>query len=88
VPIPQFLCGSSPAANGRTPGAQLHLTDVDGWRITCFATNTQGPGWTLAALETRRRLRARAEDRIRALKDTGMRNPHRTGWATRIAIQA
>jgi len=56
------------------PGAQLHLTDVDGWRITCFATNTHGPGWTLAALETRHRLRARAEDRIRALKDTGMRN--------------
>jgi hypothetical protein len=56
------------------PGAQLHLTDVDGWRITCFATNTRGPGWTLAALETRHRLRARAEDRIRALKDTGMRN--------------
>src|SRR5262249_19232303 len=23
------------------PGAQLHLTDVDGWRITCFATNTR-----------------------------------------------
>lgn len=56
------------------PGAQLHLTDLDGWRITCFTTNTRGPGWTLAALETRHRLRARAEDRIRALKDTGMRN--------------
>jgi hypothetical protein len=56
------------------PGAQLHLTDHDGWRITCFATNTAGPGWTMAALETRHRLRARAEDRIRALKDTGMRN--------------
>ncbi len=42
------------------PGAQLHLTDHDGWRIICFATNTSGPGWTLAALEVRHRPRARA----------------------------
>ena len=25
------------------PGAQLRLTDHNGWRITCFATNTRGP---------------------------------------------
>ena len=56
------------------PGAQLRLTDHNGWRITCFATNTRGPGWTLAALEIRHRQRARCEDRIRALKDTGLRN--------------
>jgi hypothetical protein len=56
------------------PGAQLRLTDPDGWRITCFATNTKGPGWTMAALEVRHRQRARCEDRIRGLKDTGMRN--------------
>jgi hypothetical protein len=56
------------------PGAQLRLTDRDGWRITCFATNTRGIGWTLADLEIRHRQRARAEDRIRGLKDTGMRN--------------
>jgi hypothetical protein len=56
------------------PGAQLHLTDHNGWRITCFATNTKGPGWTLPALEVRHRQRARCEDRIRALKDTGLRN--------------
>lgn len=54
------------------PGAQLRLTDHQGWRITIFATNTQGG--RLADLEARHRLRARAEDRIRALKDTGMRN--------------
>jgi hypothetical protein len=76
------------------PGAQLHLTDVDGWRITCFATNTRGPGWTLAALETRHRLRARAEDRIRALKDTGMRNlpyyhfAHNQIWLEIVALAA
>jgi hypothetical protein len=60
------------------PGAQLRLTDHNGWRITCFATNTpkakNGPGWTLAALEVRHRQRARCEDRIRGLKDTGLRN--------------
>jgi len=54
------------------PGAQLRITDVDGWRITVFATNT--PGGRLADLELRHRRRARAEDRIRCLKDTGLRN--------------
>lgn len=54
------------------PGAQLRLTDVEGWRVTIFATNT--PGGQLADLELRHRSRARAEDRIRNLKDTGLRN--------------
>jgi len=54
------------------PGAQLRLTDLDGWRITLFATNT--PTGQLADLEVRHRLRARAEDRIRNLKDLGLRN--------------
>ena len=63
------------------PGAQLRLTDHNGWRITCFATNTKGPGWRLADLEVRHRQRARAEDRIRCLKDTGMRNLPFHGFA-------
>jgi hypothetical protein len=54
------------------PGAQLRITDHHGWRITLFATNTVGG--RLADLEVRHRLRARAEDRIRGLKDTGLRN--------------
>lgn len=54
------------------PGAQLRLTDHDGWRITCFATNTVGG--RVAELELRHRMRARAEDRIRGLKDSGLRN--------------
>jgi hypothetical protein len=76
------------------PGAQLRLTDADGWRITCFATNTRGPGWRLAALEVRHRQRARAEDRIRALKDTGMRNlpfhgfAHNQIWLEIVALAA
>jgi hypothetical protein len=76
------------------PGAQLRLTDHDGWRITCFTTNTRGPGWTLPALEVRHRLRARAEDRIRALKDTGLRNlpfhgyAHNQIWLEIVALAA
>lgn len=54
------------------PGAQLRLTDADGWRITLFATNVVGG--RIAELELTHRLRARAEDRIRCLKDTGLRN--------------
>jgi hypothetical protein len=54
------------------PGAQLRITDHEGWRITCFATNTKGG--RLAELEVTHRLRARAEDRIRGLKDTGAAN--------------
>jgi hypothetical protein len=54
------------------PGAQLRITDVDGMRITAFVTNT-GRG-QLADLELRHRRRARAEDRIRAAKDTGLAN--------------
>jgi len=54
------------------PGAQLRLTDADGWRITLFATNAAGG--RLADHELIHRQRARAEDRIRALKDSGLRN--------------
>jgi hypothetical protein len=54
------------------PGAQLRLTDVEGRRITMFATNTAGG--RLAELELRDRMRARAEDCIRNLKDCGLRN--------------
>lgn len=53
-------------------GAQLRITDAEGWRITVFATNTRGG--RLADLELRHRLRARAEDRVRTLKDTGATN--------------
>jgi hypothetical protein len=56
------------------PGARLRLTDHDGWRITCFATNTKDPRWRLADLEVRHRRRASCEDRTRGLKNTGLRN--------------
>src|SRR5215213_8303695 len=58
------------------PGAQLRITDPDGLRVTGFHTNTAagGPDRQLADLELRHRRHARVEDRIRAAKDTGMRN--------------
>jgi len=54
------------------PGAQLRFTDADGLRLTCFATNTTGT--PIAQLELRHRRRARAEDRIRNARATGLRN--------------
>lgn len=61
------------------PGAQLRFTDADGLRLTAFATNT--PRGQLADLELRHRRRARAEDRIRAAKTTGLTNPPLHGFA-------
>jgi hypothetical protein len=55
------------------PGAQLSLFDsAEGWRHTCFITNT--PGRDLAALELRHRGHARVEDRVRNWKNTGLEN--------------
>ncbi len=54
------------------PGAQLRFDDVDGYRLTAFATNTTRG--QLADLELRHRRRARCEDRIRNAKDCGLRN--------------
>lgn len=56
------------------PGAQLRLTDLDGWRITLFATNTAAGQLATLEVRHRHRLRTRAEDRIRNLKDLGLRN--------------
>jgi hypothetical protein len=54
------------------PGAQLRFTDADGNRLIAFATNTTRG--QLPDLELRHRHRARAEDRIRAAKQTGLTN--------------
>jgi hypothetical protein len=55
------------------PGAQLTLFDTaEGFRHTCFITNTEGAD--IAALELRHRGHARVEDRIRNWKDCGLAN--------------
>jgi hypothetical protein len=54
------------------PGAQPTLVDVDGHRITAFLTNS--PRWRGPFLDARHRARARArcENRIKSLKNTGL----------------
>jgi hypothetical protein len=55
------------------PGAQLSLFDTgEGFRHTCFITNTKGGD--IASLELRHRGHARVEDRIRNWKDCGLQN--------------
>jgi Transposase DDE domain group 1 len=61
------------------PGAQLRFTDLDGHRVTCFATSASTG--QLADLKLRHRRRARCEDRIRNAKDTGLRNLPLHGYA-------
>jgi hypothetical protein len=55
------------------PGAQLTLFDTsEGFRHTCFITNTDGDD--IGALELRHRGHARVEDRVRNWKDCGLAN--------------
>jgi hypothetical protein len=59
--------------SARTPGAQLTLTDLDGYRFQAILTDQTGSDITM--LEQGHRTRARVEDHIRNDKDTGLRNP-------------
>jgi hypothetical protein len=54
------------------PGAQLKFTDVDGNRIQVFITDQDDED--IVKLEARHRARARAENRIRCAKATGLEN--------------
>lgn len=54
------------------PGAQLRHTDADGMRLPRFATNVKDV--PIAEPELRHRWRARAEDRVRAARSTGLRD--------------
>jgi Transposase DDE domain group 1 len=61
------------------PGAQLRFTDIEGRRVTAFATDA--PAGQLADLELRHRRQAGCEDRIRCAKDTGLRGLPLHGFA-------
>jgi Transposase DDE domain group 1 len=54
------------------PGAQLRFTDANGYRFQVFITDQ--PDADIVQLEARHRARARAENRIRCAKDTGLEN--------------
>ena len=66
------------------PGAQLRFTDADGMRVTAFITDTP-PGVVagqVAGVGLRHRQHARVEDRIRELKNAGLRTlPCHGFWA-------
>src|SRR5450759_1353449 len=68
------------------PGAQLRFGDVDGMRITAFATNTKagGPGTQLPDLELRHRRRARWEPKRLRLRlftvPAGLARTGRRAW--------
>jgi hypothetical protein len=72
-------CESQPAS----PRRPRRITDVDGHRVTAFATNTRTGGVTtqLPDLELRHRRQARCEDRIRISKDTGLMSLPLQGFA-------
>ena len=75
IPDPLGIGDPRSACTSRRPADH----DVDGHRITAFATNTRtGP---LADLELRHRRRAHCEDRIRLAKDTGLMNLPLHGFA-------
>ena len=67
------------------PGAKASLFDVDGHRVTAFLTNA--PRYNVAFLDARHRTRARCENRVKTLKNTGLgKLPYHsyvanTGWA-------
>jgi hypothetical protein len=83
-------CASSSARSARTREAQLRFSDIDGHRITCFATSTKRG--QIPDLELRHRRRARCEDRIGCAKDTGLRSlpPHgftqNQAWCELVAL--
>jgi Transposase DDE domain group 1 len=62
------------------PGAQQSLFDTqEGFRHTCFITNTKGQ--KAEQLELRHRGHARVEDRVRTWKDCGLQNLPFEGYA-------
>ena len=65
-------CGSSPAENAPTPAPSCGSPTTTAGGSPCSPPTPPVGG--LADLEVRHRLRARAEDRIRGLKDTGLTN--------------
>jgi hypothetical protein len=69
------------------PGAQISVFEAhDGWRYQCLSTDTGGG--QLAFLEARHRAHARVEDRVKAIKQTGMgRFPSREFQINQVWLQ-
>jgi Transposase DDE domain group 1 len=66
------------------PGEQPTLFHLDGYKYSCFVTNT-GPGLPVQLLDARHRAHARVEDRVRTGKDTGLGHLPSKSWTVNLA---
>jgi hypothetical protein len=66
------------------PGEQPTLFHLDGYKYSCFVTNT-GPGLSVQLLDARHRADARGEDRVRTGKDTGLGHLPSKSWTINLA---
>ncbi len=66
------------------PGEQPTLFQLDGYKYSCFVTNT-GPGLSVQLLDARHRAHARVEDRVRTGKDTGLGHLPSKSWTVNLA---
>ena len=66
------------------PGEQPTLFQLDGYKYSCFVTNT-GPGLSIQLLDARHRAHARVEDRVRTSKDTGLGHLPSKSWTVNLA---
>jgi hypothetical protein len=65
-------------------GEQPTLFHLDGYKYSCFVTNT-GPGLSVQLLDARHRAHARVEDRVRTSKDTGLGHLPSKSWTVNLA---
>ena len=66
------------------PGEQPTLFHLDGYKYSCFVTDT-GPGLSVQLLDARHRAHARVEDRVRTGKDTGLGHLPSKSWTVNLA---
>ena len=65
-------------------GEQPTLFAMDGYKYSCFVTNT-GPGLSVQLLDARHRAHARVEDGVRTGKDTGLGHLPSKAWGVNTA---
>jgi hypothetical protein len=65
-------------------GEQPTLFQLDGYKYSCFVTNT-GPGLSVQLLDARHRAHARVEDGVRTGKDTGLGHLPSKSWTVNLA---
>ncbi len=66
------------------PGEQPTLFQMDGYKYSCFVTNT-GPGLSIRLLDARHRAHVRVEDGVRTGKDTGLGHLPSKSWTVNLA---